>query len=594
MIDALRKIWAFAGEERKNLNRSALLGVLYAIFHALQIAALYIVLRGLMEKADGMAVALQALAILFLSILGRSVVEYISQLQRVHAGYFMAANKRIAIGDRLKRVPMGYFNDTSLGRITGIATTVLGDVEETASMVLVRTLTGFLNTLILIPMLFIFDWRIGAIFLLGMAAYLRVTAAMEEKSRRLAPRRQEAQATLVAAVLEQLHGMHVIKAFNLTGRGDQIMRRALAESEQANLAMERLFTPYVIAQEITLRLFSVLIIAAALFAYCNETMELLHTIMCIVFSFIAYEQLESAGSALALLRVVCASIDEANETDAVPQMDADGRNIVPAHHAITFDRVSFSYGTRPILRDISAEIPSHSLTAIVGPSGSGKTTLCHLIARFWDTEAGTVSIGGHNVKEYTLESLMAMISIVFQRVYLFRDTIENNIRFGRPQASRAEVIAAAKKAACHDFIMQLPKGYETVVGEGGETLSGGEKQRISIARAILKDAPIIIFDEATANVDPENEDRLQQAIEALTRDKTVIMIAHRLKTVRHAAQILVVAEGRIVQRGTHDELLRRGGLYADFIRARQHAIGWHISAGGRADASLGQATEKWA
>lgn len=239
MIDALRKIWAFAGEERKNLNRSALLGVLYAIFHALQIAALYIVLRGLMEKADGMAVALQALAILFLSILGRSVVEYISQLQRVHAGYFMAANKRIAIGDRLKRVPMGYFNDTSLGRITGIATTVLGDVEETASMVLVRTLTGFLNTLILIPMLFIFDWRIGAIFLLGMAAYLRVTAAMEEKSRRLAPRRQEAQATLVAAVLEQLHGMHVIKAFNLTGRGDQIMRRALAESEQANLAMQR-------------------------------------------------------------------------------------------------------------------------------------------------------------------------------------------------------------------------------------------------------------------------------------------------------------------------------------------------------------------
>ncbi len=576
MIDALRKIWAFAGSERKNLNRSALLGVLYAIFHGLQIAALYIVLRGLMEKADGMAVALQALAILFLSILGRSVVEYISQLQRVHAGYFMAANKRIAIGDRLKRVPMGYFNDTSLGRITGIATTVLGDVEETASMVLVRTLTGFLNTLILIPMLFIFDWRIGVIFLLGMAAYLRVTAAMEEKSRLLAPRRQAAQATLVEAVLEQLHGMHVIKAFNLTGRGDRRVRRVLAESEHANLAMEHLFTPYVIAQEVTLRLFSVLIIAAALCAYFSETMELLEVLMGIVFSFIAYEQLESAGSALALLRVVCASIDEANETDAVPQLDADGRNIVPAHHDILFDHVSFSYGEKPILRNISAEIPSRSLTAIVGPSGSGKTTLCHLIARFWDTEAGAISIGGHNVKEYTLESLMAMISIVFQRVYLFRDTIENNIRFGRPQASRAEVIAAAKKAACHDFILRLPEGYETIVGEGGVNLSGGEKQRISIARAILKDAPIIIFDEATANVDPENEDRLQQAIEALTRDRTVIMIAHRLKTVRHAAQILVVADGCIVQRGTHEELIRRGGLYADFIRARRQAIGWNI------------------
>ncbi len=577
MIDALKKIWAFAGSERKNLNRSVLLGVLYAIFHALQIAALYVVLKGLMEHADGMDTAMQALVILAVSILGRSVVEYISQLQRVHAGYFMAANKRIAIGERLKRVPMGYFNESSLGRITGIATTVLGDVEETASMVLVNTLTGFLNTLILIPMVFVFDGRIGAVFIVGIALYLWVTATMEEKSRMLAPKRQAAQASLVEAVLEQLHGMHVIKAFNLTGKGDRQVRDALAESERANLSMERLFTPYVAAQELTLRFFSILIIAAALYAHCTGTMSLLDVIMCIVFSFIAYQQLESAGSALSLLRVVCASIDEANETDAIPQLDESGRDIVPTHHDITLDRISFSYGERPILRDISTEIPERSLTAIVGPSGSGKTTLCHLIARFWDVDAGTITIGGHNVKEYTLASLMAQISIVFQRVYLFHDTIENNIRFGRPQATRAEVIAAAKKAACHDFIMTLPNGYETMVGEGGANLSGGEKQRISIARAILKDAPIIIFDEATANVDPENEDRLQQAIEALTQDKTVIMIAHRLNTVRNAAQILVVADGRIVQRGTHEELIAKDGIYADFIASRRTAVGWRLS-----------------
>lgn len=577
MIDALKKIWAFAGSERKNLNRSVLLGVLYAIFHALQIAALYVVLKGLMEHTDGMDTAMQALVILAVSILGRSVVEYISQLQRVHAGYFMAANKRIAIGECLKRVPMGYFNESSLGRITGIATTVLGDVEETASMVLVNTLTGFLNTLILIPMVFVFDGRIGAVFIVGIALYLWVTATMEEKSRMLAPKRQAAQASLVEAVLEQLHGMHVIKAFNLTGKGDRQVRDALAESERANLSMERLFTPYVAAQELTLRFFSVLIIAAALYAHCTGTMSLLDVIMCIVFSFIAYQQLESAGSALSLLRVVCASIDEANETDAIPQLDESGRDIVPAHHDITLDRISFSYGERPLLRDISAEIPERSLTAIVGPSGSGKTTLCHLIARFWDVDAGTITIGGHNVKEYMLASLMAQISIVFQRVYLFHDTIENNIRFGRPQASRAEVIAAAKKAACHDFITRLPNGYETMVGEGGANLSGGEKQRISIARAILKDAPIIIFDEATANVDPENEDRLQQAIEALTQDKTVIMIAHRLNTVRNAAQILVVADGRIVQRGTHEELIAKDGIYADFIESRRTAVGWRLS-----------------
>ncbi|MGP1408217.1 ABC transporter ATP-binding protein [Selenomonas sp.] len=577
MLDALRKIWAFAGREQRNLNYSVLLGVLYAVFHALQIAALYVVLKGLIEHANGTDTAIQALAILAVSILGRSAAEYISQLQRVHAGYFMAANKRIAIGEHLKRVPMGYFNETSLGRITGVATTVLGDVEETASRVLVHTLTGFLNTLVLIPMLLIFDWRIGAVFIIGIAVYLWITATMETKSRLLAPKRQAAQALLVEAVLEQLHGMHVIKAFNLTGRGDARVRRALAESERANLAMERLFTPYIAAQEITLRFFSILIIAAALYAHLTGTMTLLDAVMCIVFSFIAYKQIESAGSALALLRAVCASIDEANETDAIPQLDADGKDIAPAHHDITFDHVSFSYGEKPLLCDISAKIPARSLTAIVGPSGSGKTTLCHLIARFWDVDAGAISIGGHNIKEYTLESLMAQISIVFQRVNLFCDTIENNIRFGRPQATRAEVIEAAKKAACHDFIMQLPDGYETVVGEGGANLSGGEKQRISIARAILKDAPIIIFDEATANVDPENEDRLQQAIEALTQNKTVIMIAHRLNTVRNAAQILVVADGRIVQRGTHEELLAAHGIYADFIAARKAAVGWKLS-----------------
>ncbi len=489
----------------------------------------------------------------------------------------MAANKRIAIGDRLKHVPMGYLNDTSLGRITGIATTVLGDVEATASMVLVLTLTGFLNTLILIPMLLIFEWHIGMIFMAGIAVYLFITTVMEQKSRRLSPERQRAQADLVAAVLEQLQGMPVIKAFHLTGRSDGRMYAALAESERANLAMERLFTPYVIAQEVTLRLFSILIIAASLYAYLNGTMILPDTLMCIVFSFIAYTQLESAGSALALLRVVCASIDEANEIDAVPQLDEDGQDISPANHDIVFDHVTFSYGTNHVLRDISVRIPQRSLTAIVGPSGSGKTTMCHLIARFWDVDAGTISIGGRDIREYTLASLMSMISIVFQRVYLFRDTIENNIRFGRPTASHAEVIEAARKAACHDFIMQLPDGYNTVVGEGGATLSGGEKQRISIARAILKDVPIIIFDEATANVDPENEDRLQQAMEALTKDKTVIMIAHRLNTVRNAARILVVADGEIVQCGTHEELLCETGIYADFIAARKRAVGWKIT-----------------
>ena len=257
-------------------------------------------------------------------------------------------------------------------------------------------------------------------------------------------------------------------------------------------------------------------------------------------------------------------------------MDQRGTAIRPESHEIVFNHVNFSYGSRPILKDVSLTIPDRTTTAIVGPSGSGKTTLCNLIARFWDVDGGRVTIGGRDVREYTLESLMEQVSMVFQRVYLFADTVENNIKFGCPGATHEQVVEAAKKACCHDFISALPDGYDTVIGEGGATLSGGEKQRISIARAILKDAPIVILDEATANVDPENEDRLQKAIEALTRDKTILMIAHRLKTVRNADQILVLDGGQIVQRGTHSQLMAQEGLYQAFVSGRKESGQWKL------------------
>ena len=228
------------------------------------------------------------------------------------------------------------------------------------------------------------------------------------------------------------------------------------------------------------------------------------------------------------------------------------------------------------MRDISVTLLDKTTTAVIGPSGSGKTTFCNLIARFWDTDSGSVKIGGYDVKDYTLESLMEQISVVFQNVYLFSDTIENNIKFGKPEATHDEVVAAAKAACCDDFIGSLPDGYQTVIGEGGASLSGGEKQRISIARAMLKNAPIVILDEATANVDPENEDRLQKAIEALTRDKTIIMIAHRLKTVRHADQILVIDHGHIVQQGKHEQLIAQPGIYADFVGGKKQTVRWKL------------------
>ena len=291
-----------------------------------------------------------------------------------------------------------------------------------------------------------------------------------------------------------------------------------------------------------------------------------------------FGELKSAGSGMATLRLAEVSIDRANELDEVPVM-AEGRiDKAPVSHDIEFQDVHFAYEKRTILDGVNFKIPERTMTAIVGPSGSGKTTICNLIARFWDVNSGRIMIGGQDVKAYTLSELMSNISMVFQNVYLFADTIENNIKFGKPDATHEEVVEAARKACCDDFISVLPDGYNTLIGEGGASLSGGEKQRLSIARAMLKDAPIVIFDEATANVDPENEDRLQAAIEELTKDKTIIMIAHRLKTVRNADQILVVSGGHIVQQGKHDDLIKQKGIYADFVSGRKQAIGWKLGA----------------
>ncbi|HJC51501.1 MAG TPA: ABC transporter ATP-binding protein/permease [Candidatus Anaerostipes avistercoris] len=578
MIGALKIIWQFAGPEKKYINQSVILGFFFAVFHMFQVAAVYYVVLDLISGKQDMKTAWTASAILAASIIGRGVMNYFTQLKQTHAGYFMAGNKRIAIGDKMKSVPMGYFNDNNLGEITGVVTTVLSDVETTAPMVLVNILGGFINSIVFILMVFIFDWRIGYIVLFGIALYLLITSKMERKSREIVPKRQKSEARLVAAVLEQIRGMSVIKSFNLTGKGDQRVRDALEDNRKFNLDIEKLFTPYNIAQEITLHAFSVVIMAAAVVFYIQGAMGLADALMSIIISFMVFGQIESAGSGMAILRVASSSIEHANQTDGIPQMDKGGAIIIPESHDIDFSHVSFSYDKKEILHDISVRIPDKTTTAVIGPSGSGKTTMCSLIARFWDVQKGSIKIGGKDIRDYTLESLMDQISMVFQNVYLFADTIENNIKFGKPDASHDEVVRAAKKACCHEFIMKLPQKYDTVIGEGGNSLSGGEKQRISIARAMLKDAPIIIFDEATANVDPENEDRLQKAMEALTRNKTIIMIAHRLKTVRNADQILVLHDGSIVQRGNHEDLIRRKGYYSDFVLGRQQAAGWKLKA----------------
>lgn len=298
--------------------------------------------------------------------------------------------------------------------------------------------------------------------------------------------------------------------------------------------------------------------------------------MLCICSFLLTEGLEQAGTQSSLLRVVDSCVNQANAILELPAMDISGVQITPERHDLCAENIQFSYGEKPIINGITLDIPERTTTAIVGPSGGGKTTLCHLLSRFWDVDGGRVTLGGHDVREYDMDSLMRNFSFVFQNVYLFHDTIANNIRFGQPDVPMEQVIAAAKNARCDDFIRKLPQGYETVIGEAGGTPSGGERQRLSIARAMMKDAPIVILDEATAKIDPENEEALMEAIGALTREKTVIMIAHRLKTVRRADQILVVDRGQIVQRGTHEALMAQDGIYRQFIRGREQAVGWKL------------------
>ncbi len=576
MIEAFRKIWRFAGDERKNINRSVAVGFLNAVLQMFQVAAIYFVVLALTSGEQGGKTAWIALGCELVAIFGGAVSASFSKMLQTHAGYFMAADRRISIANKLKSVPMGFFNANSLGQVSGVCTTVIGSIEGMVPMVLVNILGGLITTAVFAVLILVFDWRVGLIVIAGIVLYLCAVSAMEKKSVAIANDTQKSQTALIEAVLEIIQGMSVIKSFNLTGKGDKKVQDALEYNRRANVDVTNILTPYTALQEMILQIAGVGMMLAAILLWISDGISLADALMVLVMSFLVFNQIKAFGMGVSMLRMAAAAIDRTEETEDMPRMDENGKALSPEKHDIVFDHVNFSYEQKPILHDISVTLPDKTTTAVIGPSGSGKTTFCNLIARFWDTDSGSVKIGGYDVKDYTLESLMDQISVVFQNVYLFADTIENNIKFGRPDATHDEVVAAAKAACCDDFIEALPDGYNTVIGEGGASLSGGEKQRISIARAMLKNAPVVILDEATANVDPENEDRLQKAIEALTLDKTIIMIAHRLKTVRHADQILVIDHGRIVQQGKHEQLISEPGIYADFVGGKKQTVGWKL------------------
>ncbi len=579
MLKTIQKFFAFCGEEnRRKFHASVVLGVLQAVFQALRIPAIACMVRALLSGSVTNRDILLSFAIMLLSIAGSGMAKAKATMLQCEAGYGTCANKRIEIAEHMRYLPMGYFNANSLGQITSVTINVMENLENVATRVVMLVCEGLLTTTLIIVMLLFFDVRIALVLTVGFAAFLLANRFLQKAAGSMAGKKIEADERLVEKVLEYLQGMAEVKAYHLSGQKSRELNDAIAANVKVNTDMELTLIPRMNAQTLVAKLTGVCMVAFSCAYYCAGTMDTLTAVVMVISAFIVNASLETAGNYSALLRVVDMSVDRASEILETPQMDITGEEIEPENRDICANELEFSYDRRRILDGITLRVPERTTTAIVGPSGGGKTTLVNLLARFWDADSGEVTLGGRNVKDYDMDSLMKNYSFVFQNVYLFHDTIANNIRFGQPEAGMEEVIAAAKKACCHDFISAMPEGYDTVIGEGGASLSGGEKQRISIARAMMKDAPVIFLDEATANVDPENENELMRAIQSLTAEKTVIMIAHRLKTVEHADQILVIDHGKIVQQGTHASLMEQDGLYRSFIGERREAASWKVRA----------------
>ena len=577
MLNILKKFFDFCtAEDRRKFYQSIYLGVIKSFIIALRIPAIGLVVMGLIEKNLSMQTFWLALSTMLVStVLNVWITLKITMLQ-TEAGYHTCAQKRIEIAEHMRYLPMGYFNQNSLGKITSVTTNTLEGLSDVATRVVMMTVQGFLTTGLITILVFLYDWRVGLVLLVGLVLFLLPNTLMRWQVGKVSDDKYQADMDLVAVVLEYSQGIAEVKNYNLVNRSAKKLSKAIEGKSQLDTKMTLVTSPYIALQGVVTKLTGLFMGLFSIYFYLNGSMELLVTIMMIVSGFMIYENLDGVGSFSSLLRIVDLSVDMVNQVLAIQPMDISGQDIEPKSSRIELRDVSFSYGNKKIIDLVSLTIPEKTTTALVGPSGSGKTTLCNLIARFWDVDQGSISLDGHDVRDYSYDSLIRNFSFVFQSVYLFEDTIANNIRFGKPEASQEEVIEAAKKASCHDFILSLPDGYNTKIGEGGASLSGGERQRISIARAIIKDAPIIILDEATANVDPENEEALMQAIQALTRDKTIIMIAHRLKTVEHADQILVLDQGRVVEQGKHQDLLAKQGIYSKFIQERKTAASWRI------------------
>lgn len=505
----------------------------------------------------------------------QALAHFYSDRLQSAAGYMVFADKRMELGNHLKKLPMGYFTAGNIGKISSVLSTDMIFIEEICMSTIADMMSYIFNAIVMALFLFFIDVRIGIIMLLFTLLTVCIAGKMNRVSIEEGKIRQEQSENLTSAVLSFTEGIGIIKSYNLLGEKSKELSDNFRKSKKTALQFEKKLTPWQMTLFLVYGIGTTIILGTGVYLQRNGALSLPYLVGLLFFIFNLFEPLKALYSQSSKLTVMSSCLERMEGVFAEKELPDNGKKQIPQENTkepeVSFSNVTFAYDKADVIKNVSFEMKKNTMTALVGPSGGGKSTLASLLTRFWDVKEGAVKIRGVDVRELPLSELMNHISMVFQRVYLFQDTVYNNISMGKQNATREEVMEAAKKARCYDFIMQLPEGFDTVIGEGGATLSGGEKQRISIARCILKDAPIVILDEATASVDTDNESYIQEAINELVKGKTLLVIAHRLNTIQSADQILVVADGEIAEQGTHGELMEKDGIYQKFVEIRRKA-----------------------
>ncbi len=511
--------------------------------------------------------------VLFLAVL--FIGELMAYRSTYRGAYESSAEGRAQVAEHLRKLPLGFLLSKDSGELGHTMMNDFTQMEHAATHSLPQLVSGAIIPVLAFGGLLFVDWRLAAAMLAGFPVTILILWGVSRLERKLGKSHSQARIDQANRLQEYLLGMKIIKAYNLRGENFQRLEQAFSRYRRESIKLEGVLGPFFLVAIAFMEAgLSLMTMAGVYLILGGEiTVPLFATFLLV--GTRVFDPLSAA-----IMRLPAFKYDVmAGEriVNLLKQPVMAGEKEPPEDHDIRLENVTFAYGEKTVLDNVSMDMKKGTLTAIVGPSGSGKSTLLRLIARFYDPQQGKVLFGGSDEREMDPEKLMKKMSMVFQDVYLFQDTIRNNIRYGREDATQEEIEAAAKEACCHEFIMKLPQGYDTIVGEGGSTLSGGEKQRISIARAMLKNAPVILLDEATSSLDPENERDMQKAISRLIKGRTVILIAHRLKTVVKADRIIVLDKGRVVEQGRHEELLENGGLYAKLWDLQNKTSGWRIT-----------------